>query len=91
MDISDAAFNAALARFVQNRERLGFVPEVVSTAWQDGQDIQIGDYTWDHENAEFLVRYRDPAGHPSGIHTLSIDLESHGFGQLIQDIVRFWQ
>jgi hypothetical protein len=90
MEASDAAFNQALSRFVAEREGLDFKPEILSTDWQDGRDVQIGDYTWDHENAEFQVRYRDPDGHPSAVTTMSIDLESHGFGQLIQDIVRFW-
>jgi hypothetical protein len=90
MDVTDEAFNAALSRFVKAHENLDFEPEVLGTDWRDGRDVQIGDYTWDHDSAEFEVRYRDPAGRPSAVATMSIDLEHHGFGQLIRDIIGFW-
>lgn len=85
----DDQFKKALARLVRERNGLSYTPKITSTHFDSGGDVQIGDYTWDHDNASFIVRYRDPSKSPGGTYTDTIDLEYYegGFGGFINDLL----
>jgi len=90
----------AFARLIQLREGLSYTPVVTAIDVEDGGDYQLGEYTWDHDNASVTVTYRDPAGRPGKKQTLYIDLENYqavgpdgedtgrsGFAGLIEDLL----
>lgn len=53
-------FNEALARLVATEQNLSFIPEIVTTDWDQGGDFQYSEYTGGHDNACFEVYWKEP-------------------------------
>lgn len=67
----------ALARLIQEKEQLDYFPVIKNTNFDQGGDFQIGEMTWDHDNATFTVKYRDPRHTPGKTHEFRVDFETY--------------
>ena len=92
---NDGPFEVALAQLIKARDALDFDPVVTDTDFDGGGEVQIGDMTWDHDNASLTVTYRNPEDTPGQKRTFYIDLESYqsttsgryGFAGLMEDLL----
>ena len=89
LTMSNVTFEEALARLIKKEQNLDFEPVIKRIDFSAGGDYQIGDYTWDHENTNLTVEFREPAGTPGRKYTHYLDLESYsgGFGGFMQAII----
>lgn len=91
-------YEDALALLIQKNENLDFIPVIKKIEFDQGGDYQIGDMTWDHDNATITVTYRHPDGTPGKKYEYRIDFEFYGvdyndrtkptgFGAFMQDLI----
>lgn len=73
-------YEESLALLIKKNENLDFVPKIMSTDFNAGGEYQIGDMTWDYENASITVYYRDPAHTPGKTYKYTVDLGYYGSG-----------
>lgn len=96
------AYEDALALLIRENEELSFTPKITDITFDEGGDIQIGDMTWDHDNASITVSYtRGSDDLPGNRFTYHVDLEYYnadsygeskggrtGFAGFMDDLLR---
>ena len=57
---TDEKYHAALLKWLNKYAvKDGFEAiEITSTDWDNGGDFQIGEMTWDHENASMIIKFK---------------------------------
>lgn len=70
-------YEEALALLIRKNEKLDFVPVIKKIEFDQGGDYQIGDMTWDHDNASITVTYGHPDGTPGRKMTYRVDFDDY--------------
>lgn len=91
---NDSAYHQALGELIRRSEGLQDTAVIVSVDYDAGGEYQIGDYTWDYDNASLTVRYRNLDNVAAGVQSFYIDLEYYegpngtsGFAGLMEELL----
>jgi len=80
----DDGFNEGLALWVQQKNDLHYVPEILKTEWEDAYESRCGEGTCDFsEPSTFTIYYTGHLGERKS-HRLAI--EDYGFSCLVKEI-----
>lgn len=85
-------YEEALAILIQRDLDLDYLPEILDTSFDAGGDVQLGEYTWDYEDATLEITYRDPRNQPTRSHGTRhkyyITLDEDGFADVLMRVIK---